>query len=102
MSDCLAEAIRRDHRSGMTIWEIQQRYHWVQRTQIRRYLRKNRAEKPPESDPDEAEIERRRDQIRASWSPETAAKRWVGRYSTQAESRGSSLSKILRDLGGDG
>lgn len=104
VTEALRQAVLRDYLSGLSIWTVRQKYHWLRQYQIRECLEghvrpKNTQRK---ADPSPEELVARREQVKAAWSDEVASRRWVGRYAPQAESRGSSLSALFRDMGGEG
>lgn len=104
LTDEVKAMVLRDYQSGLSIWKVRQRYHWLRQCDIRKALEghvrpKNTQRK---KDPDPDELAKRRDEVKAAWSDEVASRRWVGRYLTQAESRGSCLSALFRAMGGDG
>jgi hypothetical protein len=98
------EAIRESYLSGMSLWHVAQAFPWVKKRDIRQALdgmiRPRNYQKGV--DPSEEEVAERRDAIKAQWSDEVASRRWVGRYATKAQDRGSCLSALLRAMGGDG
>jgi hypothetical protein len=98
------DSIRRDYLSGLSLWNVSLKYPYVRQKEIREALvgmiRPRHQQRTV--DPEEAELAERRDQIKASWSDEVASRRWVGRYATKKPDRGSSLSALLRAMGGEG
>lgn len=104
LSDPIKEAIVRDYLSGMSLWRVGTKYHWIKKRDLRALLAGHIRPKNTQRvvDPEEAEIVARREAVKASWTDEVASRRWVGRYLPQAESRGACLSRLFRDLGGEG
>lgn len=104
VSDSIKQAIVRDYQSGMSLWTVSRKYHWLQQRTVRSILSGHIRPKNFQRtvDPSEEEIVARREAVKASWPDEVAARRWVGRYLPQAESRGSYLSRLFRELGGEG
>jgi hypothetical protein len=103
MSPQVQEWIRRDYESGMTLLEVGLKYHWVTKRDLRGVLEGTirPGGGPSREELSEEELVARRDEIKERWTPEQARLRWVGRYLSRPESLGSSLSKALRELGGD-
>lgn len=102
--ESLTEAIRRDYLGGMSVWAVGEKYHWLRKRDIRQALegivRPKNFQRT--SDPSEEELVARREAVKSQWTAEVASRRWVGRYLTQSEDRGSCLSRLFRDMGGDG
>jgi hypothetical protein len=100
----LKEEIVRDYLSGMSLWRVGEKYHWVKKRTLREIVAGHIRPKNTQRtvDPDEAEVVARREAVKASWTDEVASRRWVGRYLPQAESRGASLSRLFRAMGGEG
>jgi hypothetical protein len=103
VSEELRSQIVEDYLSGMSVWRVGEKYHWLRKRDLRAILGQHVRPKNTQrvTDPSEEELAERRDAVRASWTPEVASRRWVGRYLTQAEDRGACLSRLFRDLGGD-
>lgn len=97
------EWIVQDYLSGMSLWQVSQKYHWLRKHDLRQVLEGHIRPKTVQrtNDPSEEEVVQRREAIKASWTPEQARARWVGRYASRPEYLGSSLSRALRDMGGD-
>lgn len=99
----MREWIRRDYMGGLSLLQVGQKYHWLKKRDIRDSLvGVVRGKHRSPVDPTEEEIVERREAIKASWTPEQARLRWVGRYLAKPEYLGSCLSKALRDIGGEG
>ncbi len=100
----LVEQIRKEYIAGESLWSLGNRYFGqISRSDLRQCLEGVIRAKgcPKEPDLDEAEVARRRDAIRETWTEEQAAKRWVGRYLSRPEELGESFSRTLRQMGGD-
>ena len=104
VTEALRQAVLRDYLSGLSIWKVRQRYHWLRQYQIRECLEGHVRPKNTQrtADPSPEEILVRSEEVRRSWSDEVASRRWVGRFAAKAESRGSCLSALFRDMGGEG
>lgn len=99
----LIEQARQEYLKGASLWDLTIKYRGIPRMRIRSWIEdilRNRRDQAKER-LSESEVAQRAAEIRSGWTPEMASKRWVGRYSqTVAETRGSSLSKTLRAMGG--
>ena len=102
--DSLREAIRQDYLNGMSVWSVGLKYHWLKKRDLRAALEGIVRPKNFQRtlDPSEEGIVARRELVKAEWTAEVASRRWVGRYLTPAEDRGACLSRLFRDLGGEG
>jgi hypothetical protein len=105
ISEETREGIIEDYLSGLSLWSVGQKYHWVKKAHLRQVLDgvirpKHQTQRTP--DPSEDEIRERSERIKASWPDEVASRRWVGRFIPRSEDRGSCLSRLFRDMGGDG
>lgn len=101
--ESLREAIRQDYLSGMSVWRVGLKYHWLRKRDVREALEGIVRPKNTQrvTDPSPEELAERREAVKASWTAEVASRRWVGRYLARAEDRGSSLSRAFRAMGGD-
>jgi hypothetical protein len=102
----LTASIRRqliaDYLTGLSVWNLQLKYPHLKRravyvTLMKAGVLRRRGESQLGDDPDEAEIARRRDLIKNSWSDEQASRRWVGRSSSKMSEMGHSLSQLIPD-----
>lgn len=105
LSENTKEGILQDYLSGMSLWAVGQKWDWVRKRDLRQVLeghvrRKEATQR--KADPSEDEIAERREAIKRSWSDEVASRRWVGRMIPRSEDRGSCLSRLFRDMGGEG
>lgn len=97
------EQIISDYLSGMSVYQVQMQYQQFSRKGIyrmlhdRKVMRPMAREKARETDPDEQEILRQRDLIKASWTDEQARSRWIGRSRSKMEELGHCLSQVIPD-----
>lgn len=104
MTPAQRQKIRDHYQSGWSVSQVSQAFRWVSQRELRQCLEGLIRPKTCQRSkvPSEEEVAQRRDEIKASWSPEQARSRWVGRYLSRPETLGSCLSRALRELGGDG
>jgi len=99
----LIQQARQEYLAGASLWELTVKYQGVSKVKVRSWIAdiiRDRTDQMKERLSAE-EVAQRAAEIREKWPPEVASKRWVGRYGTRpAESRGSCLSKVLRDMNG--
>ena len=97
----LKARIVKEYMEGASIWFLRNKYaSLLSHAEVRRTLEgivRPRGE-PTISDPSEEEIIAARDALKAQWSAEVASKRWVGRYLSSPEERGSALYKALNQV----
>ncbi len=100
MSEELKEEVLEAYLSGLSMWGVSQKFPWLKKHQIREALEGHIRPKNTQRvrDPSPEEIAERSAAVKESWSPEQAGRRWVGRMASQAESRGSCLSDLFRDM----
>ncbi len=98
----LQEQIARDYESGMSVFLVQEKWARVGKKAIYQFLHQRQIMRPKpqerqENEPDEKEIERRRDLIKNSWTAEQAKSRWIARSRPRMEALGHSLSQLIPD-----
>lgn len=95
------ELLLKEYMAGDSLDTLRMRHKDVPYREIRDLVLKSGKMRPrfPSSVlPDEDEIEREMERFKSKWSEQEAMTRWVGRSAEpQAEERGRSLSRILRD-----
>jgi hypothetical protein len=100
----LIEQARQEYLSGDSLWDLTIRYrHLASKVKIRSWVEDllRRKEDQAKARLSEEEVAQRAAEIRRTWTPEMAARRYVGRYGRRhSETRGSSLSKTLRAMNG--
>ena len=99
----LRQEILASYLSGNSLWAVGQQYPWLKKHQVREALEGHVRPKNTQRrrDPTLEEIAERREQVRSTWTAEVASRRWVGRYLSTQEDRGSCLSRLFRAMGGD-
>jgi len=86
--------------SGLSVWSLQVQYPHLRRRAVYLLLQqagvlRTKGETQLGDDPDEAEIARRRDSIKNSWTDEQASRRWVGRSTSKMAEMGHCLSQLI-------
>ena len=98
----LQELIAEDYESGLSVYQVQQKWPRVGKKAIYQFLHQRQIMRPRpaesrEEEPDEKEIERRRDLIKASWTAEQAKARWIAKSRSKMYELGHSLSQLIPD-----
>jgi len=96
----LQDLIAEDYESGMSVYQVQQKYQRIGKKAIYQFLHQRQIMRPrptenQEEEPSEQEIARRRDLIKASWTDEQARSRWIARSRSKMHELGHSLSQLL-------
>lgn len=96
----LQKALVQEYMEGSSVWTLQLKYPHLRRRAVYLLIHQAGVMRPRGhsqlgDDPDEAEIERRRNAIRESWTAEQAGKRWVGRSASKMYEMGRSLSQLI-------
>jgi hypothetical protein len=94
----IKEQLQRDYLAGMNLWQIGRKYkHQASQKEIRLWLGGLVRRVGVERVVSEEEVAQRKIEVQASWTPEQASRRWVGRLLQRSETIHSSASKLLPD-----